>query len=63
MPAEKDWQKLKSGGLDGMRQHQMCQHQVTVDRFDALYISDEPDKIVKKIVKKSALHSQIGARP
>ena len=46
------------GGLDGMRPHQ-----VTVDRFGALYISDEPDKIVKKIVRKGALNSQLGARP
>ena len=42
------------GGLDGMRPHQ-----VTVDRFGAIYISDEPDKLVKKIVRKNTISSQI----
>ena len=46
------------GGLEGMRPHQ-----VTVDRFGALYISDEPDKIVKKIVRKNTLNSQLAAQP
>ena len=42
------------GGLDGMRPHQ-----VTVDKFGALYVSSEPDKIVKKIVRKSSVSSQL----
>jgi peptidylamidoglycolate lyase len=42
------------GGLDGMRPHQ-----VTVDKFGALYISSEPDKMVKKIVRKSSVSSQL----
>ncbi len=46
------------GGLDGMRPHTL-----TLDRSGAIYISDEPDKIVKKIVRKSALHSQLGVQP
>jgi hypothetical protein len=41
----------------------MRPHQVTVDRFGALYISDEPDKIVRKIVRKSTLNSQLAAQP
>ena len=36
------------GGLDGMRPHQ-----ITIDRFGALYVNDEPFRIVKKIVRKS----------
>jgi hypothetical protein len=36
---------------------------LTLDRSGAIYISDEPDKIVKKIVRKSALHSQLGVQP
>jgi len=46
------------GGLDGMRPHQ-----VSVDRAGAIYISDEPDKIVKKIVRKGTLNSQLAAQP
>ena len=42
------------GGLDGMRPHQ-----VTVDKFGALYVSSEPDKMVKKIVRKSSVSSQL----
>jgi len=42
------------GGLDGMRPHQ-----VTVDRFGALYVSDEPDRMVKKIVRKSSVKTQL----
>jgi len=46
------------GGLDRMRPHQ-----VSVDRFGALYISDEPDKMVKKIVRKSTLNSELTGQP
>jgi sugar lactone lactonase YvrE len=46
------------GGLDGMRPHT-----ITVDRFGALYISDEPDRLVKKIVRKSSVSSQLSTRP
>jgi peptidylamidoglycolate lyase len=42
------------GGLDGMRPHT-----VTVDRFGALYVSSEPDKMVKKIVRKTSVSSQL----
>lgn len=35
------------GGLDGVRPHQ-----VTVDRFGALYICDEPGRKIRKIVRK-----------
>ena len=42
------------GGLDGMRPHQ-----VTVDKFGALYVSSEPDKMVKKIVRKTSVSSQL----
>jgi hypothetical protein len=42
------------GGLDGMRPHQ-----VTVDKFGALYVSSEPDKMVKKIVRKSSVSSRL----
>jgi hypothetical protein len=31
----------------------MRPHQITIDRFGALYVNDEPFRIVKKIVRKS----------
>jgi hypothetical protein len=37
----------------------MRPHQVTVDKFGALYVSSEPDKMVKKIVRKSSVSSQL----
>ncbi len=46
------------GGLDGMRPHTL-----SLDPSGAIYISDEPDRMVKKIVRKSALNSQLATHP
>jgi peptidylamidoglycolate lyase len=46
------------GGLDGMRPHQ-----IAVDRSGAMYLIDEPFRIVKKAVKKGTLNSQLTVQP
>ena len=46
------------GGLDGMRPHQ-----IAVDRSGAMYLIDEPFRIVKKVVKKGSLNSQLNVQP
>jgi len=46
------------GGLDGMRPHQ-----IAIDHSGAMYLVDEPFRIVKKVVKKSSLNSQLTTQP
>jgi peptidylamidoglycolate lyase len=46
------------GGLDGMRPHQ-----IAIDPSGALYVNDEPFRIVKKIVRKSSREPKGAGKP
>ena len=41
----------------------MRPHQIAVDRSGAMYLIDEPFRIVKKVVKKGSLNSQLNVQP